>query len=352
MSRVPHETASLGVTAARVARELESWPRRRLWLAELQALLVAAEPALEHAPERRARLCEILDEMVDAGLVELPSERSYDRSVKPALPRFVRIDRPAPLPVRVSGACVAWRPELAWASELSVDEQTLSDLRAINAFFRDGGSERPVVPLRERSLHLFGYEKRLETLMGGQLFFPGRLTLQQLRCEETHPPFVFETIGSASDVLVVENHHTFVSLCRALPSNGKVGVVVYGAGAHFKGSVTFLGDLPTPPRRVLYFGDLDIDGLDIPVHASAVSTAAGLPAIEPTALLYRLLLDHGQPMPVENPQSRRRVLELTAWLQGDVRTDAIEVLAGGRRLAQEWVGTELLLEHCELLSSI
>jgi hypothetical protein len=343
---------SLGVTAAAVARRLEGWPRRQVRLTELQALLVAAEPALEHAPERRVRLREVLDELVDADLVELPSERAYDRSAKPVLPRFVRLDRPAPAPPRVSGATVAWRPELAWATDISVDERTLADLRAINAFFRDHGGEHPIVPLRERSLHLFGHEKRLEALMGGQLFFPGRLTLEQLRCEEVHPPFVSESIGPSPDVLVVENHHTFVSLCRALPHDGNIGVVVYGAGAHFKGSVTFLGDLPTPPRRVLYFGDLDIDGLDIPVHASAVSTTAGLPAIEPTSLLYRLLLDYGQPVLVENPPSRNRVLRLTAWLQDDVRADAIEVLTGGRRLAQEWVGTELLAEHCELLSSI
>lgn len=347
-------TRSLGVTAALLARKLESWPRRQLRLAELHALLVAAEPALEHAPERRARLHEILDELVDAGLVRLPSERSYDRSAKPALPSFVRIDHPAPAPAprRVSGAGVAWRPELAWATELSVDKHTLSDLRAVNAFFRDGGGELPVVPLRERSLHLFGYEKRLETLMGGQLFFPGRLTLEQLRCEEVHPPFVFETISSAPDVLVVENHHTFVSLCRALPHDCNVGIVVYGAGAHFKGSVTYLADLPMPPRRVLYFGDLDIDGLDIPVHASAVAATAGLPAVESTAVLYRLLLDHGRPVPVENPPSRHRVRKLTPWLHDDVRTTAAAVLVDGKRLAQEWVGTELLTEHCELLYSI
>lgn len=345
-------TLSLGVTAALLARKLESWPRRQLRLAELQALLVAAEPALEHAPERRARLHEILDELVDAGLVELPSRRSYDHSAKPALPRFVRIERAVAAPQRVSGAGVAWRPELAWATELSVDEQTLSDLRAVNAFFRDGGGERPVVPLRERSLHLFGYEKRLETLLAGRLFFPGRLTLEQLRCEEVHPPFVFETIGSAPDVLVVENHHTFVSPRRALPREGNVGVVVYGAGAHFKGSVTYLADLPTPPRRVLYFGDLDIDGLDIPVHASAVAATAGLPAVESTAVLYRLLLDNGRPVPVENPPSCDRARKLTAWLHDDVRADAAAVLVDGQRLAQEWVGTELLEEQCELLSSI
>ena len=163
----------------------------------------------------------------------------------------MRIDRPAPAPHPVSGAGVAWRPELAWAAELSLDERTLSDLRAVNAFLRDGGGERPVVPLRERSLQLFGHEKRLEALIGGQLFFPDRLTLERLRCEEIHPPFVFETIGAAPGVLVVENHHTFVSLCRKLPREGSVGVVVYGAGAHFKGSVTYLADLPIRPRRVL-----------------------------------------------------------------------------------------------------
>ncbi len=344
MSPARHKTTTLGVTAAWVARQIESWPRRQVKLSELQALLLAAEPALEHAPERRERLHEVLDELVDAGLVQLPSARSYDRTAKPALPRFVRVDRPMPAPRRLSGAGIAWRPELSWATELSVDEQTLSDLRAVNAFFRDGGSERLVVPLRERSLQLFGYEKRLETLMGGQLFFPGRLTLEQLRCEEVHPPFVFQTIGPGPDVLVVENHHTYVSLCRWLPRECEIGTVIYGAGAHFKGSVTFLADLPAPPRRVLYFGDLDIDGLDIPVYASTVGVAAGLPAVEPATALYKLLLDHGQPAPVESPPSRYLVGKLAAWLPESLRATAVSVLTDGRRLAQEWVGTELLAQ--------
>lgn len=335
-------TLSLGVTAARIAQELKAWPRQQVKLTELQALLVAAEPALAHAPERRVRLAEVLAELVDAGAVGLPSQRSYDRSARPALPRFVRVEAQAPPARRISGAGVAWRPELAWAAELSVDQQTLFDLRAVNAFFRDGGSERPVVPLRERSLQLFGHEKRLEAPTSGQLFGSGRLTLQQLRCEEVHPPFVYQTVGTGTDVLVVENHHTFVSLCRFAPPHGPIGTVVYGAGAHFKGSVSFLADLPTPPRRVLYFGDLDIDGLDIPVHASDVATAAGLPAVEPATWLYRLLLDHGKAAPVENTPTRHRVQELIAWLPEELRPAAAAVLVGGRRLAQEWVGSELL----------
>jgi hypothetical protein len=237
---------------------------------------------------------------------------------------------------------VAWRPELAWAAELSFDEQTMADLRAVNAFLRDGGAARPVVPLRERSLQLFGHEKRLEALMGGQLFFGGRLTLEQLRCEEIHPPFVYERVGDGPDVLAVENHHTFVSLCRALPPDGPVGIVIYGAGAHFKASVTYLADLPAPPRRVLYFGDVDVDGLEIPMHASRIAASARLPIIEPAASLYRLLHDHGTPAPVENPPSRQRVRAVTVWLPEELRDAATALLDAGQRLAQEWVGTELL----------
>ena len=336
--------ATLGLTASAVAEKLQEWPRQRVQLAELQALLVAAEPALTHSPERRARLADVVDELSDAGVVNLPSARSYDRSAKPPLPRFVRVDRPARAPRRRSGSEIAWLPELSWAAELNFDEQSLADLRNVNAFLRDGGAGRPLVPLRERSVEVFGNEKRLEMLMGGQLFQPGRLTLDVLRCEEVHPPFVYERVGDGPDALVVENHHTYVSLVRALAQHSDVGVVIYGAGAHFKGSVTFIADLPCRPRRVLYFGDVDADGLDIPVHASAVAVAAGLPPVEPATRLYEALFERGRPVPVEAVPSSYRVRKLVAWLPGEVRGSAEELLSDGRRLAQEWVGTELLQE--------
>jgi hypothetical protein len=342
-------TVELGLTAGNLARKLDTWPRRRVELSELMTLLVTAEPALEHAPERRGRLADVLDELVDADVVELPSARSYDRSARPPLPRFVKLERPATPPRRRSGASIAWRSELAWAGALSFDEQTLADLRAVNVFLRDGGAQRPVVPLRERSLQLFGSEKRLEALLSSQLFFDGRLTVAQLRCEPVHPPFVYQPIGTGPDALVIENHHTYVSFARALPADGRVGTLIYGAGAHFKASVTFVAALPAPPRRVLYFGDLDAAGLDIPVHASTVAAASGLPPVYAATALYELMLDHGRPAPVDDPPSRYRVAKVTAWLPASLRAAAAAVLDDGQRLAQEWVGTELLAEHATAL---
>lgn len=341
--------AHLGLTAQAVARELAEWPRRRVELGDLTALLVRAEPWLRHAPELRERLADVLAELADARVVELPSARSYDRSARPALPRFIRIERPTPTPRRLPGRDYAWRSELAWASELRFDEQTLTDLRTVNVFLRDGGAERPVVPMRERSLQLFGDEKRLDALLPTQVFAPGRLTLDQLRCEEVHPPFVYERLGSGSAALVIENHHTFVSLARALSTDGPVGTLIYGAGAHFKGSVTYLADLAPRPERVLYFGDIDPDGLDIPAYASQVARRSALPAVEPAAGLYRLLLTHGRPTPNSAAGRRRRVERLVGWLPNEVRSEAAAVLDADHRLAQEWVGTELLAANAAAL---
>jgi hypothetical protein len=342
-------TVELGVTASALASRLESWPRRVVRLEELFALLVEAEPALEHAPERRERMGAVIGELVAAEVVRLPAARSYDHSAEPALPRFVRLDRPAQPPRRRSGADYAWRPELAWAADLSLDEQLMSELRAVNTFLRDGGAARPVVPLRERSLQLFGDEKRLEALRGGQLFAPGRLSLAQLRCEAVHPPFVYQRVGEGPDALVVENHHTYVSFERALAAGGEIGSLIYGAGAHFKASVSYLTAFAERPRRVLYFGDLDATGLEIPQRASEVASAAGLPPIDPAAPLYRLLLELGTPAPAADPISLARARKLVGWLPADLRPAGLELLRLKKRIAQEWVGTEALQADASLM---
>jgi len=116
--------------------------------------------------------------------------------------------------------------------------------------------------------------------------------------------------------------------------------------------VTYVADLPAPPRRVLYFGDLDAAGLDVPVHADTVAAAAGLPPVQAAAALYELMLGHGRPAPVDHPPSHYRVGKLTAWLPVELRGGAAVILNQGQRLAQEWVGTELLTSHASMLRQL
>ena len=91
---------------------------------------------------------------------------------------------------------------------------------------------------------------------------------------------------------------------------------------------------------MLYFGDLDPQGLVIPQEASGRAQAAGLPAVEPHLWSYRELLRLGdgrrQAWEGELPSST-----LCDWL-GECACAVRQLFAEGKRLAQEHVGWEFL----------
>jgi hypothetical protein len=208
------------------------------------------------------------------------------------------------------------------------------------------------LPHRERSLEVFGHEKRIDELFATPLFGPGRLTLDLLAAYVVHPPFVWRPVlgAAGSELLVVENHNTFDSVCRALIDHVSAGVicpfrfVAYGAGNAFEASVAYIADLDPVPNRVRYFGDLDTEGAAIPSRASARAVAAALPAVEPHLGLYRLLLAQGTPQPALAPTVS------TAWF-GKLQADIAALFASGHRLAQEWVNVSTLRNDLSWLES-
>lgn len=343
------ETATLSPLAERLAAALEAAGRRRVEIEQVWRCFHDAEPALVTSAAKRARLAAALAELAGAGRAA-PS-RSHDHGVPP-LPRFVQVPSRAPrIAARAPAASYPWRPELAWAAGLRLAPERFAALRAVNAFLRDGGAARPSVPARERSLQLWGDEKALEALARTSLFGPGRLTWELLRCRPVHPPFVWRETGPGPVLLVVENHHTYASLGEALPRGGPVGFLAYGAGNHFVASVASAADLPRRPGRILYFGDLDRRGLDIPIAASAVAARLGLPPVEPAAALYHLLLEVGRPRPGDAPLGSEAARRRASWLPAGVRGPAAALLERGERLAQEWVGLEVLLTRPVALSA-
>jgi Uncharacterized protein conserved in bacteria C-term(DUF2220) len=323
--------------AERLLAHLEAGRLTRVPQATLLELMLELEPALRTSPLKRERLTEAIAEGVAAGRLQLPADRRRD-SGHPPLPAWVAVVREDAAPSTVAGHEYFWRPELAWASELRFRPDELERLKRVNAWLRDRAADEPVVPLRERSLELFGDEKLLERLLGGRLFFGGRLSLPLLRARPVHPPFVCRPVSEAPVLLVIENHHTFHSLSELLgPSNG-VGVLAYGAGDAFVGSVTYAGDLGVGEIR--YFGDLDAKGLRIPAAADR-ERGLGLPPVLPAVALYERLLSIG--VPASAPAVPADVArELAAWLPADLRVPVVSLLEGGRRLAQEAVGYKVV----------
>jgi hypothetical protein len=334
--------SSLSEYAQRIAVRLADWPRRTLTQDELWQLLDEADPSSAGHASRRALLASVVAELAGAELVQLPSARLMDRSAQPALPRHVRLPSRAPAAPspRQAARSVPWRPELAWAATANLTRAQLATLQQLNVWFRDA---RPTldVPMRERSLEIFGDEKALDRLVTSVLFRPGRLSLTQLRAYRSRPPLPAVQVGDGPVLLVVENSDTFETLARLLDDGpGDVGHVAWGAVAAFEASVASVGRLPGI-THVLYFGDVDADGLRFPASAAALAAELGLPAIEPAAGLYRLLFEVGHRAGGQRVDEARAE-SLAAWLPADLRLAAVNLLMSGQRLAQEAVGSERL----------
>lgn len=341
---MPAET----LLARRFAAALsEAEPHRtRIPIEAYTAAFLAAEPGLATSPERRARLAAAIQELIDAGT--LKASKIVDRSELPVLPQFIiPLDRTADPPVGREAATFPWRPELAWAARLPLRRSEFDALRAIHVFFRDHLSEAPVVPTGERSLQVFGDEKRLDILRRNRrLFAPGRLSLEALRARLYAPPFAYRRVGAGPVALVLENVATYHSVLAVVPPTSPVGLVVFGAGANFSASVCYLTELAREGpgasiREIRYFGDLDRRGLEIPIAADAAAREAGLPSVRPAIGLWERLLRIGKRAAhpsVDNSTAQR----LATWLPQPLRPGAQEILIAGARLAQEAVGTKLL----------
>ena len=242
-----------------------------------------------------------------------------------------------------------WVPDLAFAADGGLN-LPFEDLVRLHEFLHPGAPNRPVVPIKERSLQIFGREKRLDELADSLLFRPGRLELRtHLRCEPVGVPLAWRRGPAAAadqPILVVENAATWHSYTRWNALRSGFSAVAYGDGNRFVDSVTDLAEIfreVGDVRPVFYFGDLDAAGLRIPQAAAQRALAAGLPAVLPHLWSYHQLLTFapGRGQPGEPAPAPETADSLCAWL-GDLAAPARALLARGERLAQEHLGWEFL----------
>lgn len=330
--------------AGAIAEAVAAYRTRRVPLAVVLAAAASVDRTAASAVGWRARVRTALEELRDQGVVEWPATR-FDTSSAPPLPTYV--SRPSPLKSRPSQAPPVWHHELAWAAE-AVDEGRLSSfeirhLSRINEWLR---RRTPfVVPLRERSLDIFGDEKILETLVLGPLFAPGRLGLELLACEPCWPP-VEQTILGPGGWLIVENYTTYVSLTRRAAATGFDGRVVWGSGNQVATRLETLAAAGEHPVRMWYFGDIDAGGFRVAAGAERRTRMLDLGALRPARRLYRMALELGRPRPSENRASGEASANWTRrWLGGDLGESCAQITTAGQRIVQETVGTTQLADH-------
>jgi len=239
-----------------------------------------------------------------------------------------------------------WEPPLSFLREFPPNIP-FAELCQLNEFIKNNTVARSLVPIKERSLQIFGDEKRLDMLLASTLFRLERLDIREdLRCEVVGEPLPWKRgpQGTAEQpLIVIENAATWHSYCRWNAERQIFSAVVYGCGNRFLDGVGYLPDIFAElggPRRVFYFGDLDPHGLRIPQMASSRSKAAGLPAIEPHLWSYHQLLKLGEGLG-QAGEIEPAAIPLCDWL-GECAILARPLFAAGQRLAQERVGWEYL----------
>ena len=313
-------------------------PRRTRFA--LEHLLEAFRRVFPHRhsdTDVRLVLAQLLGELEQSGALRLPNKanrRVYDHSERTPLPKHViRSDRPS----GVKHARIVWRPELAFAIE--IDSSWREELLSVQEWLRNGGTTALPVALRERSVEIFGDEKRLVSLLGTHLFAAGRLTLDLLRCYLPSVPIYVVSLspdGSRRSLLVVENHTTFDSLCRWNEKCRRYSAVAFGAGAAFIAACESLRPHLAASGcsgQLLYFGDLDPKGLWIPARASLESGIT----VQPDETLFSLLLAKGRKHRALPNQPISFEPFLLNWLPAALREETVRHFNSGRRLPQELV---------------
>jgi hypothetical protein len=323
--------------------------RARLKLDAVQAEFLKTFPHFQGSADRRERLRVLLDEMAAAGSVRLPAnERNgWERVPMPALPRWILFARDtAQATEKFNHRSFPWMPELAFVAGLRALRHS-DEVRRIHEFLKNGGQQRPIVPVKERSYELFGDEKRLDSLLNSQLFSEGRVTLEMLRCRQV--PASLPCVPGLRDAkepwLILENESTFHSFCRLNRVTHQHCGIVLGSGIAVLRATDFLaGLLQGHPvgqtKQFLYFGDLDHDGIQIPLSLNQrLQDQFGI-QVRPAELYYQWLLDARG---IEHPVSvTERHSAAVTWFPSSMRERTRIALQQPRPVVQEAIGWEFL----------
>lgn len=327
--------------SAEFAARLALSPRKRVELAQLKQLYFELHPEMRNHPERGALLLQVLQELAAAGALTLPARGSWEKVGQPALPLWVALVREREVVPQEDFSRVPWVPELGFWPELKPPQ--LVAARAINDFLLRRRGSFALVPIKERSLEIFGDEKRLDAMRSGNTLFSGRLSLDTLGAFGVPLPLPYRIAPApGKPVLVVENHNSYWSFGEWNQRARRYSAVVYGAGEAFRSTGAALGQVLREVGGVgaLYLGDLDPKGVGIPLDFNRTA-AADEPRVGPALEWYSWLLANG--FRRERPECRSAASEAAvAWAGAEVGAAIVELWRAGRWVPQEALGFEQL----------
>jgi hypothetical protein len=323
----------LAAPARRLGDALVAAGRVRAPIAQILSCWDAAMPELRTHGESHTRLVDALHELAEADVIVLPAG-SWDRTCRPALPKFVTVPA-ARRPRRATPwRTFPWRAELGWAASMPTMTGTQFEaLVAVNDWLTSGGDDM-VAPARIRSAELWGDEKLIDSIVLSAIWGEGKLTWDLIAAERLPPPLVIRRVSAGPELLVVENLDPFWLCARLLAdTDSPIGRVAWGAGSAFMATAPSIAEEAVLPTRIWYWGDGDPDGVRIPTSAAGLIEAAGLPPMEPHPGLWAAYTG----LKVHEPGRHHWTAVSSAWLRPAAWQSLAQVRVAGGRVAQESV---------------
>ncbi|HEX7648763.1 MAG TPA: hypothetical protein VF450_15270, partial [Noviherbaspirillum sp.] len=237
---------------------LQAYPRKRIHLEALRHHYFALYPDVQNTPERNAKLLEELKALAAQGALTLPAAGSWETAGTPPLPKWITMVRVQPARQLPDLTDVVWAPELGFWTELTPTQ--LAALLPINEFLLHRRGKFMRAPIKERSLEIYGDEKRLDAMCTGDTLFAGRMPLETLGCFRVPQPLPYRAANAPGrPVLVVENHNTYWSFGEWNQTALRYSAVIYGDGQNFQLTGRALDQTISETKAVgaEYFGDLD-----------------------------------------------------------------------------------------------
>jgi hypothetical protein len=236
---------------------------------------------------------------------------------------------------------VPWVPEMGFWPTLKPAQ--LETARLINDFLLRRRGSLTLAPIKERSLEIFGNEKKLDELRKDDSVFGGRLPLSALGAFQVPLPLPYRIAAAPGrPVLIVENHDSFWSFGEWNQERKQYAAVVYGAGLAFQSSGRALQQVLAETRGAgaEYLGDLDPAGISIPVNFNT-SQAADCIRVKPALPFYAWLLQYGKRRRLEQLHESALILA-RSWLGATITDGLSQTWQEGRWIPQESLGIEML----------
>lgn len=332
-----------------LVEQLRALNVKRIAIDKIRACYFELYPELLDHPERNQHLRLHLDTLVGASKIVYPSKnrRNWSPDLKYPLPRWILIANKTKVPV-IDPCSIAWVQELSFCTTLRNRSQLQAAIRINDFLIVNRASLTDLLPVRERSLQIFGDEKRLDALTSKDSLFGGRFPLSAIGAFTVAPPIPFESSGSPDlKILVVENHNTYWSMCKWNARTHRYSAVAWGGGntvlKHAEGIVQLENELGA--RGIEYFGDIDYRGLQILHELVCLLKHRYTVWAEPAHEFYEWLLLNGCQRNTDGEVELERISILTApHFHPETAHLINQLITSGYRVPQESLNTNVLRE--------